>query len=72
MDPDYLQEAAIPFTSETHGGEDVAIYASGPGAYLFHGVQEQNVIFHVMVEAMKLPRKTPSRITTRSQMNQKK
>jgi alkaline phosphatase len=72
MDPDYLQEAAIPFASETHGGEDVAIYASGPGAYLFHGVQEQNVIFHVMVEAMKLPRKNPSRITTRSQLNQKK
>jgi alkaline phosphatase len=72
MDPDYLQEAAIPFASETHGGEDVAIYASGPGAYLFHGVQEQNVIFHVMVEAMKLPRKNPSRTTTRSRTNQKK
>jgi alkaline phosphatase len=71
-DPDYLQEAAIPFASETHGGEDVAIYASGPGAYLFHGAQEQNVIFHVMVEAMKLPRKNPSRITTHSRMNQKK
>jgi alkaline phosphatase len=72
MDPDYLQESAIPFASETHGGEDVAIYASGPGAYLFHGVQEQNVIFHVIVEAMKLPRKNPPRINIRSQTNQKK
>ena len=47
-DPDYLQEAAVPLVAETHGGEDVAIYAVGPGAHLFHGVQEQNVIFHVM------------------------
>lgn len=53
-DPDYLQEAAVPHAFETHGGEDVAIYAGGPGAYLIHGVQEQNVIFHVMAEAMRL------------------
>lgn len=72
MDPDYLQESAIPFASETHGGEDVVIYASGPGAYLFHGVQEQNMVFHVMVDAMKLPRKNPSRINSRPQTNQKK
>ncbi len=53
-DPDYLQEAAVPMESETHGGEDVAIYAGGPGAHLIHGVQEQNVIFHVMAEALGL------------------
>jgi len=34
--------------SETHGGEDVVVYASGPMAYLFDGVQEQNFIYHVM------------------------
>jgi hypothetical protein len=33
----------------------VAIYALGPGAHLFQGVQEQNVIFHVMMEALRLP-----------------
>jgi alkaline phosphatase len=71
-DPNYLQEAAIPFASETHGGEEVAIYASGPGAYLFHGVQEQNVIFHVMIDATKLPRNIHSSMTTHSQKNQKK
>jgi alkaline phosphatase len=30
------------------------IYAGGPGANLFHGVQEENYIFHAIVEAMKL------------------
>jgi len=38
--------------SETHGGEDVAIYAGGPGAQLFHGVQEQNYIFHAISAAL--------------------
>ncbi|KFZ57097.1 Intestinal-type alkaline phosphatase, partial [Podiceps cristatus] len=37
----YLQQAAVPLESETHGGEDVAILAKGPMAHLFHGVQEQ-------------------------------
>lgn len=50
-DPDFLQESAIPMQSETHGGEDVAIYATGPGAHLVRGVMEQNAIFHVMREA---------------------
>ena len=39
--------------SETHGGEDVAIYAGGP-AHLFHGVQEQSYVFHVMRAALGL------------------
>jgi len=52
--PGHLQECAIPLDSETHGGEDVPLYADGPQAYLFHGVLEQNVIFHVMVEALGL------------------
>lgn len=55
--PDYLQEAAVPKGSETHAGEDVAIYAGGPGAYLFHGVQEQNVIYHIMKRATRLDRR---------------
>ena len=38
--------------SETHAGEDVAIYANGPKAYLFRGVMEQYTIFHVMKEAL--------------------
>ncbi len=50
--PLYMQEAAVPFPAETHGGEDVGIYATGPGAFLIHGVQEQNVIFHVIKAAL--------------------
>ncbi len=50
----FHQEALIPLESETHGGEDVAIYATGPGASLFQGTVEQNVIFHVMNKAGRL------------------
>ncbi|MBD9355339.1 alkaline phosphatase [Methylomonas albis] len=51
--PDFLQEAVVPLTSETHGAEDVAIFAFGPKAYLFHGVQEQSYIYQVMAHALK-------------------
>jgi alkaline phosphatase len=50
--PDYLQEATVPTRNETHGGEDVPIYAGGPGADLFHGVQEQSYVYHAIVEAL--------------------
>ena len=49
---DFKQAAAIPLRVETHGGEDVAIYATGPGSQWVNGVMEQNVIFHVMNEAL--------------------
>ncbi|XP_061095280.1 intestinal-type alkaline phosphatase-like [Conger conger] len=48
---EYRQQAAVPLDSETHGSEDVAIYAQGPMAHLFHGVQEQSYIAHVMAYA---------------------
>jgi len=50
--PNYMQEATVPMGSETHAGEDVAIYADGPGAYLVRGTLEQNVIYHVMADAL--------------------
>ena len=52
-DPNFLQEAAVPLSSETHAAEDVAIYARGPGAHAFQGTVEQNVIFHVMAQSQK-------------------
>jgi alkaline phosphatase len=50
-DIDYLQQALVPKSSETHAGEDVAVYAKGPFAHLLDGTIEQNVIFHVMHHA---------------------
>lgn len=49
----YRQQAIVPLKSGVHGGEDVAIYARGPSAYLFGGVVEQNYIFHVMLDAIR-------------------
>ncbi|XP_066287822.1 alkaline phosphatase-like [Branchiostoma lanceolatum] len=46
--PDYLQQSAVPMLVASHGAEDVAIFAGGPMAHLFHGVHEQNYIAHVM------------------------
>lgn len=34
--------------SETHGGEDVAVYAIGPMAHLFHTTHEQSYLAHAM------------------------
>lgn len=36
-DINYIQESAVYLVSETHGGEDVAVYARGPMSYLFDG-----------------------------------
>ncbi|WP_348673564.1 alkaline phosphatase [uncultured Abyssibacter sp.] len=46
--PGFHQEALVPLGSETHSGEDVGLYASGPGANLVRGTNEQNIVFHVM------------------------
>ncbi|MBX7173221.1 MAG: alkaline phosphatase [Pyrinomonadaceae bacterium] len=52
--PDYKQEAVIPLSDETHGGEDVAIYATGVNAYLIRGSMEENWTFYVMADALRL------------------
>jgi alkaline phosphatase len=51
---DYIQQAGVPLASETHGGEDVAIYASGPQSYLFGGTVDEQYIYHVMAKASGL------------------
>ena len=51
-DEDYRQQSLVPLDAETHGGEDVAIKASGPWAHLFTGTMEQNLIYHVMRHAL--------------------
>ena len=53
-DKDFKQQSLLPAPSETHGGEDVAVFATGPGSELVSGVMEQNEIFHVMGKASGL------------------
>lgn len=48
----FLQESAIPLSSETHSAEDVAIYAKGPYSHLVSGVMEQNLIYYIMDKAL--------------------
>ena len=50
----FHSESLVHMSSETHAGEDVAIYAIGAGSDLIRGVMEQNVIFHVMMEAAQM------------------
>lgn len=52
QDPDYLQEALMPMSAESHGGDDVGIWARGPGSEAVRGSVEQNTIFHFMLQAM--------------------
>lgn len=57
--PTAMQQAAIPTGDEspggaiveTHGGEDVALFATGAGSDAAHGVIEQNKIFDIMLRA---------------------
>ncbi len=50
-DPDYMQESTVPLANESHGGDDVGIWARGPGSEAVHGTVEQNVIYHFIVQA---------------------
>lgn len=52
--PDFIQPALVPLNSETHGGEDLGIYAIGPWAHLFQGTVEENYTFHVMNYASRI------------------
>jgi alkaline phosphatase len=54
---DYLQEALVPLGAETHGGDDVGVWAGGPGASAVRGSIEQNVLFHFLVQATPSLRK---------------
>ncbi len=51
---DYKQQSSVPLASETHGGEDVGIFAWGPMAHLFSGTVQQQYIYHVMACATGL------------------
>lgn len=46
--------ATVPLSTETHGGEDVPVYASGPMAHIFRGTLEQNVLPELISYAAKI------------------
>lgn len=48
---DYQSPATVPLERETHGGDDVVIFAAGPHAHLFAGSMEQHTIPHFMAYA---------------------
>ncbi|MGQ8364726.1 alkaline phosphatase [Glaciecola sp. 1036] len=50
----YHQEALVPLGSETHSGEDISLHAMGPGAQLAQGNIEQNMVFHLIDQALNL------------------
>ncbi len=51
---DYRQQTAIALNDETHSGEDVPLYATGPGADRVKGVIEQDKIHGIMMKAMQI------------------
>ena len=50
--PDFYQQSLVGLSAETHAGEDVALYARGPGAELARGSINQNEIYHIMRRAL--------------------
>jgi alkaline phosphatase len=47
----YLSPTALPLGSETHGGDDVPVFARGPWSHLFIGTMEQHTIAHKIAYA---------------------
>jgi len=50
----FHQETLVPLVAETHGGEDVSVHATGPGAFRAQGTIEQSQIFHIIDKALRL------------------
>tara|TARA_B110000211_G_scaffold184858_1_gene209645 strand:- start:942 stop:2741 length:1800 start_codon:yes stop_codon:yes gene_type:complete len=61
--PGFHQESLVPLGSETHAGEDVGVYAMGPGAHLVTGTNEQSFLFHVMDFAADLVKTADEKVT---------
>ncbi|PZP90151.1 MAG: alkaline phosphatase, partial [Variovorax paradoxus] len=52
--PDYLQEAVIPMSGETHGGADVFLGAQGMGAENFTGTMKNDEVYGLLRKAIGL------------------
>ncbi|XP_035697212.1 alkaline phosphatase, tissue-nonspecific isozyme-like [Branchiostoma floridae] len=66
-DKNYRQQAAVPMKYESHGGEDVSVFADGPMAHLFRGLHEQVYVAHVMKYAACIGEYTEKCRTSRNQ-----
>lgn len=53
-DVNFEYPATVPLTSETHGGDDVGVFASGPFAQYFSGNYEQSNIPAMMARALNI------------------
>lgn len=51
---EYLQESTVPLSSETHAGEDVALYGIGVGAQLVRGTVKNSHVHTVISRALGL------------------
>lgn len=49
---EFTDHKGVKYLSETHGGEDVAVFAQGPWAHLASGVLEQNLLFDIVTYAL--------------------
>ena len=50
-DPNFMSPSHVPLDEETHGGDDVGVYAWGAYSHLFTGLYEQHYIAHAMMYA---------------------
>lgn len=53
-DPRLQYPATVPRSKETHGGEDVGVWASGPMAHLFRGSYDQTTIPMLMAYILQV------------------
>ena len=47
----YTQEVGVPLSSETHGGGDVMLFATGAGSKVFKGSLDNTKVFGLMRQA---------------------
>nr|VZI12360.1 unnamed protein product [Spirometra erinaceieuropaei] len=54
-DKEFRQQALVPLSDATHGGEDVGVYATGPFSHFFHRNIDNTYLAHVMKWSLCLP-----------------
>lgn len=59
LEPDYKQQTGVKMRSETHGGEDVVLFGTGPGSARVRGAFHQSKIFDIIVDSLGIGRAKP-------------